>query len=49
MKLPAVLQKIKAQSLDPSFGSRADAAKFVADESALWNKVAMAANIKPTH
>ena len=49
MKQPAVLQKIKAQSLDPSFGSRADAAKSFADERALWSKVATAAKIKPTH
>lgn len=49
MKQPAVLQKIKAQSLDPSFGSSADAAKFFADQRALWRKVAIAANIKPTH
>jgi len=49
LKQPAVLDKIKALSLAPSFGSRTDAAKFFADERALWSKVAAAANIKPTH
>jgi tripartite-type tricarboxylate transporter receptor subunit TctC len=49
MKQPTVLQKIKAMSLDPSFGGRADAAKFFADERALWSKVASRAEIKPTH
>ena len=49
MQQPAVVQKIKALSLDPSFGSRADAAKFFANESALWSKVATEADIKPTH
>jgi tripartite-type tricarboxylate transporter receptor subunit TctC len=49
MKQPAILQKIKAQSLDPSFGARADAAKSMADERALWSKVAKEANIEPTH
>jgi tripartite-type tricarboxylate transporter receptor subunit TctC len=49
MKQPDVLHKIKALSLAPSFGSRADAAKFFADESARWTKVAREANLKPTH
>jgi len=49
MKQPTVLQKIRAMSLDPSFGGPADAAKFFADERALWSKVAREANIKPTH
>jgi len=47
MKQPAVLHKIKDLSLDPSFGSRADAAKFFADERELWGKVANEAGIKP--
>ena len=49
MKQPMVLQKIKAMSLTPSFGSRVDVAKFFGDERALWSKVARQANIKPTH
>ena len=49
MKEPTILQKIKALSLDPSFGSRAEAAKFFDDERALWSKVAREADIKPTH
>jgi tripartite-type tricarboxylate transporter receptor subunit TctC len=49
MKQPTVLQKIRALSLAPSFGSRADAAKLFADERALWSEVATEANIKPTH
>jgi tripartite-type tricarboxylate transporter receptor subunit TctC len=48
MKEAAVLHKIRALSLAPSFGSRADAAKFFADERALWSKVATEANITPT-
>jgi tripartite-type tricarboxylate transporter receptor subunit TctC len=49
MKQPPVFQKISALSLTPSFGSRADAAKFFADQRALWSKVATEADINPTH
>ena len=49
MKQPTVLHKIETLSLAPSFGSRADAAKFFADERALWSKVAKEANITATH
>ncbi len=49
MKQPTVLHKIETLSLAPSFGSRADAAKFFADERALWSKVAREANITPAH
>jgi tripartite-type tricarboxylate transporter receptor subunit TctC len=49
MKQPAVLGKIETLSLAPSFGSRADAAKFFAAERSLWSKIAEEAKIKPTH
>ena len=48
MKQPTVLDKIETLSLTPVFGSRADAAKFFANERALWSKVATGADIKPT-
>jgi tripartite-type tricarboxylate transporter receptor subunit TctC len=48
MKQPTVFHKIRALSPAASFGSRADAAKFFADERALWSKVAAEANIRPT-
>ena len=48
MKEPTVLEKFKAQSLEPSFGSRTDAAKFFANERTLWSKIAKEANIDPT-
>jgi tripartite-type tricarboxylate transporter receptor subunit TctC len=49
MKQPTVLHKIRALSLTPPFGSRAEAAKFFADERARWGKVATEANITPAH
>lgn len=49
MAQPTVLDKIKTQSVVPAFGSRADAAKFFADERELWSKVANEAGIKPVH
>jgi tripartite-type tricarboxylate transporter receptor subunit TctC len=47
MKQPAITQKVKNFSLDPAFGSRADAAKFFANERSLWTGVAKAAGVKP--
>jgi tripartite-type tricarboxylate transporter receptor subunit TctC len=47
MKQPAFLEKIKALTITPSFGSRTEAGKFFADERKLWSKVAKEANIRP--
>ena len=47
MKEPAFIDKTKALGMDPSPMSRADAAKFFADERALWGKVIKEAGIKP--
>ena len=42
---PAFIEKTKALGMDLAPGSRADAAKFFADERALWGKVIKQANI----
>ena len=47
MKEPAFIDKTKALGMDLSPTSRADAAKFFADERTLWGKVASEAGIKP--
>ena len=48
MKEPAFIDKTKAIGMDLSPTSRAEAAKFFADERALWGKVASEAKIMPT-
>ena len=47
MKEPAFIDKTKALGMDLSPTSRADAAKFFADERTLWGKVIEQAGIKP--
>jgi tripartite-type tricarboxylate transporter receptor subunit TctC len=47
LKDPAFIDKTKALGMDLSPGSRAEAAKFFADERALWGKVITQAGIKP--
>jgi tripartite-type tricarboxylate transporter receptor subunit TctC len=49
MKEPSFIAKIKAMGMDLAPGSRAEAAKFFAEESELWSKVATEAGIKPVH
>ena len=48
MKEPAFIDKTKALGMDLSPTNRADAAKFFADERALWGKVASEAKLAPT-
>ena len=48
MKEPAFIDKTKALGMDLAPTSRAEAAKFFADERTLWGKVASEAGIKPT-
>jgi len=48
MKEPAFIDKTKALGMDLSPTSRAEAAKFFADERTLWGKVASEAGIQPT-
>lgn len=47
LKDPAFIDKTKALGMDLAPGSRAQAAKFFADERALWGKVITQAGIKP--
>ena len=47
LKDPAFIDKTKALGMDLAPGSRAQAAKFFADERTLWGKVATQADIKP--
>jgi tripartite-type tricarboxylate transporter receptor subunit TctC len=47
LKTPEVSAKLQELSLDVGASSRADAAKFFADEAALWNKVIKEAGITP--
>ena len=42
---PEFIEKTKALGMDLAPGSRADAAKFFADERALWGKVIKQADI----
>ncbi len=49
MKDQAFIKKTKAMGMDLAGGSRADAAKFFANERNLWGKVATQAGIKPVH
>jgi tripartite-type tricarboxylate transporter receptor subunit TctC len=42
-----VVEKLRGLSLEVGAGSRAEAAKFFADEAALWSKVIRAAKIEP--
>ena len=48
LKEPEFIDKTKALGMDLSPGSRAEAAKFFADERALWGKVASEAKLAPT-
>jgi tripartite-type tricarboxylate transporter receptor subunit TctC len=45
LKKPEIDQKLKTLRLDPMGGSPADAAKFFADETALWGRVIREAHI----
>ena len=45
LKKPEIDQKLKTLRLDPMVGSPADAAKFFADETALWGRVIREAHI----
>jgi len=47
LKDPAFIDKTKALGMDLAPGSRAEAAKFFADERTLWGKVIKQADIKP--
>ena len=47
LKDPAFIEKTKALGMDLAPGSRAQAAKFFADERTLWGKVVKQADIKP--
>jgi tripartite-type tricarboxylate transporter receptor subunit TctC len=47
LKDPEFIEKTKALGMDLAAGSRAQAAKFFADERALWGKVIKQADIKP--
>jgi len=47
LKDPAFIEKTKALGMDLAPGSRAQAAKFFADERTLWGKVIKQAGIKP--
>jgi tripartite-type tricarboxylate transporter receptor subunit TctC len=47
LKDPAFIDKTKALGMDLAPGSRAQAAKFFADERTLWGKVIKQADIKP--
>jgi tripartite-type tricarboxylate transporter receptor subunit TctC len=48
MNEPAFIEKTMALGMDLAPGSRAEAAKFFADERELWGKVIKQANISPT-
>ncbi len=48
MAEPAFIDKTKALGMDLAGGSRAEAAKFFADERELWGKVIKAAGISPS-
>ena len=39
LKKPEIAAKLRALQLDPMGGTRADAVKFIADETQLWGKV----------
>jgi tripartite-type tricarboxylate transporter receptor subunit TctC len=45
LKKPGVADRLKKLTLDPMLGSPADAAKFFAEETALWGRVIKAKNI----
>jgi tripartite-type tricarboxylate transporter receptor subunit TctC len=45
LKKPEVADRLKKLTLDPMLGSPADAAKFFAEETALWGRVIKAKNI----
>ena len=47
LKHPELIERTKALGMDLAPGSRADAAKFFADERELWGKVVKEANISP--
>ena len=44
---PDFVEKARAIQMEPATKSRAEAAKFFAEESGLWGKVIKAANIPP--
>jgi tripartite-type tricarboxylate transporter receptor subunit TctC len=48
LKLPEVIEKTRSLGMDLSPGSRAEAAKFFAEERELWGKVVKQANVMPT-
>jgi tripartite-type tricarboxylate transporter receptor subunit TctC len=39
LRKPEIAAKLRTLQLDPIGGTRADAAKFIAEESKLWGKV----------
>jgi len=45
LRKPAIDEKIRALRLDPMGGSTADAAKFIAGETKLWDRVITEAHI----
>jgi tripartite-type tricarboxylate transporter receptor subunit TctC len=45
LKLPEIMEKIRALRLEPMGGTTADAAKFIAGETQLWDKVITEAHI----
>jgi tripartite-type tricarboxylate transporter receptor subunit TctC len=47
MQEPRFVEKTKALGMDLAPGSRAEAAKFLLEQRALWSKTAKAANLKP--
>jgi tripartite-type tricarboxylate transporter receptor subunit TctC len=47
LRSPEIAEKLRALSLDPGATTRADTAKFFAEEAALWGKVIKEAHIEP--
>jgi tripartite-type tricarboxylate transporter receptor subunit TctC len=45
LKKPEIADRLKKLTLEPMLGSPADAAKFFAEETALWGRVIKAKNI----
>src|SRR5580658_7221647 len=45
LKKPEIVAKLRVLQLDPMGGTRADAAKFIADETKLWGKVILESHI----
>jgi tripartite-type tricarboxylate transporter receptor subunit TctC len=45
LRQPEIDEKLRALRLDPMGGTTADAAKFIADETKLWDRVITQAHI----